>query len=400
MKKLFGILLIAVVVVGILLIVKDNTTPLIEPIVSYDLSSLDVFSKPLSESGIRADSIGFTSFSPSGHYFMFVAFNEAMTLGNQTFVVDLSSGSIVNPEGVPQRGFTTANGDTLELFTSNGLVLYDPKNDPVVPGKAIPNSKEIFGGALSPNGNYFIMNGSDGVSLYDMHTKSVREIGGGKYDGAHVWFSDNARILGYRETDENLFEAGKGRELGIWNIDGTFSKFPIEVPVHVIGLIEWVVPEKIARVNAGYDDGSFDYLINLEANTVASLGDTSGAIIGGIEVDVKNGVVGVLGAFEGSANYLKMFGSDGALLYKMTLDPLKLYKDLQIVSKDEVLYLESTVPSNGVGKDTLLVRHNLKTNQKSILKTFTDSNFVSLSLHPDHVTWIVSDGTAFSLGKL
>ena len=376
-----------------------------QAIVIPDISLLPIFSKGLVEAGVTIDNIGFHSFSKDGRYFLFSAFKEGPSPQNKAYLVDLNDNVVKELiGGSPVRD--TTDGRVVELVGPEGLVLYDIKKGSAITYKVGEN---VLSGSLSPNGNYYIVNTLEGLKLITIETASVSTLSNKQYGGAYGWFSDSKKILGFQETNENLMEAGKGRVLGIWNVyDKTFTSLgTVAIPRKDVRYIEWLVQDKIARVNTGWDDGSYDYLVNIETGAVLDVGETSGALMGGMATDGDLGIFAVVNPNftanpQGTIQRASMYGADLKPIHSITLSGQYYRESVKIVNKDQLLYIRKGISTGGTYKITSqeLVLLDLNTNAETILQVLPVSTFTALSLAPDHRTWVVSTDKTFITGKL
>jgi hypothetical protein len=362
-----------------------------------DLSNVPLFKDGLSKTGITIDNLGYHAFSPDGKYFIFTGIKQNDEMPAKTYLVDLSNGETTLLPGMMLGDFTDSR--IVALSEGSDLVLYDIKSGTDI---RIKNQENIFAGVLSPDGNTYVFDTLLGIRAYDLNTGMLVDISTSQYDGASAWYVDSQHMLGYHESGENLFEAGKGRILGVWNIR-TKEFSPLlegKIEQKSIRNVTWIVPDSIARVNAGWDDGSFDYLVDIHNDRVVDLGDTSSALMAGMRDDSARGYFAIVrGPVEEGVPV-------SATLYKgldmvASVEILGGYSReyVQIVDKDHLLYLRKEIRNSGGISTVELVELNLTDGTETVIKTFSKP-FAILSLAPDYETWVVGAGNQFFFGKL
>ncbi len=279
MKKYTLILIILLALVFIFKIFKTIQTPEgvpLKPILSSHKiypESLP-FNVPVSQLNVRINKLGgLLDLSPENNFLMFGGvFEEGEKFDNKIFASNLKTGRVWEIPGTPAGTFESEK--FLLSSDQNGIFVND-----LVTGTSekIPGTEETFSGSLSPDGQKFIYNTTKGIRLLNLITKKVTKVSTHRYDGAYAWYGDSKTVLGFRENSlDNLHEAGKGRILAIWDTDTlTSTDITLDMPSSALRRVQWIVPEEIALVNAGYDDGSFDYIVNFKDSTVADLGETS-----------------------------------------------------------------------------------------------------------------------------
>jgi hypothetical protein len=356
-----------------------------------DISKAPFSAELLAQKGVSVSDIGYHGFSPDGSYFFFAAPGKA-------YLIDVSSGDVSELPGLPLRGFE--DNRLLALFKGDDIILYNPKTKNE---DRIKTDGNIYAGALSPDGTMYVFNAVDGISLYDLKTKVTTKISGSSYDGADVWFKDNTRMLGYKETGENLFEAGKGRVFGIWNIkERTFEPFEKDkITQKSIRSVFWIIPEHVARVNAGWDDGSFDYLVDIDTGTVLSLGDTSAALMGGMDEDSERGFFALVRSDGEAAEPTAELYKGTELKKKVTLPSSYFREGAQIVDDNRLLYIRKYFNQTTKTIDRAeLVVLDLTTASETVLRSVSARAYARVSLAPDYKTWVLSTGKDFYTGVL
>lgn len=403
MKK--PLILLVVLVVAIIAIVflvsalKKNQSapaPVIMKTSLETLKTFPVFSSPLT----NVQNIGFGNFSPDGKFFAYSTFTPVGNPPNQGHVVDLKTGTDKVLHGMLSRGFRADNYLTVFRNTS-GTFLYNADTGSEV---KIPVGENTFDLFVSPNGKFVAASG-EGMVIVNLETNEKMVLDAKPESAGFAWFSDNNRILGFKQNDENLFEAGKGRDLGIWNVTtGEFTKIPISFPVKSIRYVEWLKPDHVARVNAGYDDGSYEYLVNLDTNTMIDLGETSWALMGGITTDQKLGLIAAIGSGgAGDCKHRECNGFIADATGKIT--EFKLPRDhhrsgLQIISQTKLFYINRDLGEEGGYGTTYVVIYDIPTKTETVLQEVPNMNLVPLALSPDKKVWIVGAGDHFIVGEV
>ncbi len=398
-------LILAILVVG-LLYLKANIAPKENPqnpsLTLPDFSAVPLFSQTLAEAGIKASHIGFHGFSPDGKYFFFTTFTQGKVPGNKGYLLHLADNTIEELPGIPERGITDSR--VLQLFDLNGnTILYFPETKVT---KTYAVDESTYAGFLSPDGLHYAVNTAHGIKLININTNGITQFSTRQYDGAYAWFSDSKRMLGFKETDEELMEAGKARVLGIWNIDtGTFESLPqFAIQQKTIRYIEWLKQDEVARVNTGWDDGSYDYLIDLKKGTMVALGDTSGALMSGILADKSLELFAVVRPeFESTPASAVLYDANLKEVHSTNLAAGFPRENMRIVDKNNLLYVRKTLSSNKEQYKVIkneLVKLDLRTGTETALRDLPSSGFIVLSLAPDHKTWVISTENQFISGTL
>ncbi len=372
------------------------------PIAVADLTRYAIFNDSPAAAGVDVDDLGFHGFSPNGKFFFFSAFKEGETPSNQTYLVDLKKGTVQKVEGgSPVRGLN--NNAYLELVGPNGLTLHKLETGTQ---KTYQVGENIFSGVLSPDQKTYAVNTLEGIKLIDLKKDTVASLSAQQYDGAYAWYSDSKQILGFQETDESLFEAGRARVLGYWNVaDGSFTKLEnVAIPAKTIRFVEWLKQDAVARVNTGFDDGSHDYLVNVASGAVLDVGDTSGALMGGMATDSVKGYFALINqdySQEGRPITATIYDSNLVIIGTTKLSNSHLREGIKIIDDHRLLYIRRAIDMSR-GYQVLrqeLVSLDLTTGTETII-TELPLTYASLSLAPDYDTWVVSAGGKFITGRL
>lgn len=395
-----GVLIIIAIVVGIFFLVsggkKNSVANVPAPASSKGVADLAVFKDGLAAAGIAGDTIGFHGFSPNGKYFFMSVFDEGATPANQPYLIKVSDGTVIKLPGLPER--VIDDNRVVALYSDEGTVLYR-----IATGESATYDlgENVFFGTLSPDGKTYIANTAQGLRKVDIASGIVTSFTKNQYDGAYAWSGDSNRILGFQQTNENLFEAGKGRRLGWWDMS-TADFIPLETNIdsRVLRLIEWVVPGRVARVNAGWDDGSHDYLLDVENNRVIDIGDTSGSLMGGVVADETTGLFAVVGGDDAAEIGSKVLLYDGMeKKHELTLPTGYFRQSIQIVSQEQLIYLRKQWGTSGVTAQQL-VSLDLVSGTETVLQELPATAYAYLSLSPDKKTWVLSTGATFMTGAI
>lgn len=396
-----GVIIIALVVFGAFLFVQRSNSPKLADLASdlppSDIADAPFFAADLASQGISADTIGFHNFSRDGKYFFFSAYKEGATPPNRAYLVALADSTIKTLPGFASRGFTDSR--VLQLEGGGGVILYWPAS-----GKqqSYATGEESYSGSLSPDAKKYAVNTGSGIKIIDIASGAVSALSTDRYDSAHAWFSDNARTLGFRGTDELIAEdAGMAREFGIWNVStGAFTMIPTPIAIKTFRSAEWVIADKVARINAGWDDGSHDYLFNVQNNELIDLGDTSGALMGGMRIDAARGLFAVLGGDDASRVGSRAYLYKGMeLVHDIVLAKGYMREQMQIVDEDTLVYIRKQwVESRQTSQQ--LVSLDFATGKETVLRELPPRAYAALSLSPDNATWVLSTDATFMLGKI
>ncbi len=383
-------------------VLKDNNiSPLLNDetaVKSQDISTLPIFTNGLITQGIELDEIGYHSFSPDGKYFVFTGIKDSDLIPAKTYLVKLSTGEVVKLPGVLLRGFEDSR--LVVLFKAKDLVLYN-----IATGESdnIATDGNIFAGALSPDGTKYVFNTLEGVMLYDRNTKKTVAISTTQYDGATAWLEDSNRVLGFKDNGKKIFDAGNGRELGIWDINSkTFSPLmPNTIPVGTIRNVTWVIPDTVARINTGWDDSSHDYLLNIKTGEIVDLGDTSSSLMGGMKDEPRMDLFALVRGYGDLDSTITASVYRGLDKTTSAIIPSKYIREnLHIVDQDSVIYIRKHLSPTQTIDNTALIKLNFKTGAESVLKELEINVYNSLSLNIEQKIWVVSSKNKFFVGKL
>lgn len=363
-----------------------------------------IFINKASNLGISNDKYtGFFSVTPDGSKLVFSSIDRNnSTIG--TYLANLESGSIQTINGNLNSGWI--NNNLLMLAIDSNTVIHNFETNREFKmdlGGAIKN------GSISPNSKLYIMSTQYGISVLDLDNGAINKISNSVYDGAYAWQSDNKHIIGYRDNGTKLPNGENARTLTVWNItDNSFVDLPIQVPIQEIKYVDWIVQNKVIRVNAGYDDNSHDYLINISENKIIDIGDTSGAIINS-KTDSNKGLLAmILPVSLNKNNYIdvaRIYDSTGNILHevkfqKPTADYITQRESMHIVDENTLLYIRksfNTTQQNESKNDLILL--DMTTGTENVFRGLnTDLDKVELLANKD--TWIVSSPDQFYIGSI
>ncbi len=361
---------------------------------SQQLEEITLFKRGLGSQGIIADDIGFHGFSPNEKLFFFSVFKEGAVPANSAYLLNITRNEVKKLPGMIERGID--DDRVIQLYSSEGMVLYWPEDETV---STYDVGDNVFFGSLSPDGLTYVVHTAEGIRKIDIANGEIDTVSTSAYDGAYAWFNDSTHLLGFRGTEASLFEAGKARELGVWNIKTkTFSTLATTITDKTMRMISWVIPDRVARVTTGWDDGSHDYLLDVKTNEVIDLGDTSGALMSGI--DTYDGLLAIVGGDDASE-----LGSR-VLLYKgmikkgeSTLPKGYFRQDVTIVDDDRLIYTRNTVTEQRTTKREVVV-FSFSSGKETVMSEIPLTGYSRLSFDRSSYTWVLSHGNQFITGVL
>lgn len=371
----------------------ENQSPAEQEVIEdVDSKETKVFNTKVTELGLNINKLGgYLELSPDNKYLFFGGvFEEGEKFENKIFAADLSSGRIWALPGSP-IGEASMNGliATAEMDTIYINRLSDGTYDEYT------DSNMTLSGSFSPDGKKFVYNSTKGIRLIDLQTKTITEISQNRYDGAFAWYADSNRVLGFRENPlDNVFEAGKGRILAIWDLSKkSYTDVPVDMPSSVLRRVRWMDEQAIALVNAGWDDGSFDYIVDLERNFVIDLGDTSGMFaFGGVALDADADYIAMVGAETNGPGELeplsvvKLVDERGTVLGRKGFDDNYSREYAQVIDNHTIMYLRKGSFEN---KSTDVIWFDFNVGQEKVLYTMTDWAY-NLRVTKDKKSWILA----------
>ncbi len=305
----------------------------------------NIWNRPVTELGLGINKLGgYLELSPDESYLMFGGvFEEGTRFDNMIFIADLSDGRVWEIPGSPLGLWSSSN---MLASVENDKIFITRLSDGKVDSYADANM--TFTGFFSPDEKKFAYNTNKGIRVIDLGAKTISTISDKQYDGAYAWYSDSKRILGYQENSiDNLYEAGRGRILAIWDTQTKTAdtNLGIDMPSSTLRFAEWIEPEKIARVNAGFDDGSFDYIVDVPNKFVADIGETSGMLMGGVELDQELKLIAMVGEeIDGPGemeplSVAKIVDQNGKTLQRRAFDDNFSREYVQVISPTKIMYL-------------------------------------------------------------
>ena len=376
----------------------EKAADLTSDIPPEDISTLPIFKDGLSSSGIILDELGFHSFSPDGKYFIFTGIKDSDEIPAKTYLVNLSDREVKELPGIMLRGFEDPR--VIALFSGKDLVLYDVKTGMT---EKITTQDNIFAGDLSTDGNLYSFNTLNGIKVYDRNKKITESLSSSQYDGATAWFSDNTQMLGWKDTGKSIFEAGNARRLGIWDTAAkTFTPLASgKIPEGPIRNATWLIPDKVARINTGWDDGSHDYLLDIKTGEVADLGETSSALMGGMTEDKSRGLFALINGYPDIDKEITASVWRGMEKVSSTNLPSGYYREnVQIAEENTLLYIRKHIDETGSIDAVALVALDIRTGTETVLKDLAKDSYSRVSLYTDHKTWVLSSKNQFFTGRL
>ncbi len=390
--------IIAIVIIGLVYVGKGSLdAPLVSDPIKTEATlrpEHPIFTKKVSELGLDISAFsGFMDISPDNTYMMIGGVNPTGTESTDPhmYVVDFNTNSIAEVPKNPLGRWI--NSEHKKAFIEEDKIqIYNFADGSI---NQFPETSSVFSGSFSPDEKQFVYNTQQGIRIFDLESAEVTSLSTKQYDGAYAWFSDSTRILGFRQNSLDVIqEAGFGRILSIWNTKtGQVEELAtIDMPSSSLRFIEWIVQDKIARVNAGYDDGSFDYIVNIETGFVTDLGDTSGMLQNGVRVDQDLSRIALVGmkyeetATEG-ANSAEIFDEKGTSLNKVVFEDTDSRQSVQFIDKDTLIYLKKKETGN---KDTQVVSLDINTGNERILYTVSGEWISSLQVTKDKEYFIIA----------
>lgn len=363
-----------------------------------ELSTLPLFSEPLEVLSVSLDELGYHTFSKDGRFFLFTGIDDSAEVQARTYAYDLQLKKIIPLPGFFDRGFE--NNHIVSIWKEQSLLLYDLLTDTT---QAIPMENVVFGGVLSPDAGSYVFSTTEGLRLFDRTSQQTTTLTTEHYDGATAWFSDSARMLGFKANGTPLYDAGVGRTFGIWSIDDVvFTPITTSIPLpQSVRRATWIVPERIARVNTGYDDGSFDYLVDVTTGDTVEVGDTSGALMAGMQEDPEQGLFTAVGLYRfGSSIVDAVMYKGQEKIHQRELPGKNAFREyVQIIDENTLLYIKKTTGADYRIAQMDLVRFHFDTGVEEVLQSLP-VNFSILSLTPDKKQWVVSSKETFITGSL
>lgn len=309
---------------------------------------------------------GYLSVSPRGRFIIFNTSkqSEPGTFLQRFYLADLMTGERKEISGTPLRDW---DDDNVILTTlGNELQLFDTIS-PDSPLESWQFSSTIYSAKPSPQGDTLIVNTSDGVYTADRASGTKRKIIDGGQNGAYAWLQDNTRLVGFRQIPNTPGNNIPIHEPVIWNSqNGEYDVLAENFPTTTINYVEWIVPDQIARINTGWDDGSRDYVIDVPSQSYRYLGETSGDGSFNHQKNIKRlGLNVIEGNFDNFSWVIKNTTYWGDIEKKVTFrDTFRRYQS-QLLDMDTAIYLRQQATSSYA--ETEVVRLDLNTGKETVL---------------------------------
>lgn len=354
-----------------------------------------LFHMSLRELGLAGDVYdGSSSFSAGGTYLVFGTVSENGEEQHE-YLYNFANDSATLLPG----GFVAWGGEkVLALAADHALLLYDIEAG--TSRRIEYSSLAIRRGVFSPDLSKLMLVTDKGLRLVDVAKGTMTSVSSKPYDGAFAWFSDNQYILGFRQNDiDNLYEAGVGRLLAVWNTDTKHSEdlYHIDLPSSALQFVEWVVPDHVARVHAGFDDGSFDYMVNLDREFVTDLGETSG-IMNGVSVNKNEEHVAVLSTPVVDAgtvsSYARIYDKEGTVVCEASFSDGMHRQHVSLVGSDTLAYIREGGDGEG-GIVSSLVSFDCNDTKERVIEDLGNARVFGTLTAPDSDTIIVPLATTF-----
>lgn len=299
MKKilsiLIGLVLLIIIIVLIVMFVSKGhvkTNPLVP---EEAVSTLEQFSqKTATEYGIGRFT-GYNQVSQNGRFIVFGTFDES-AVGNKNGVLVLDT---VSGETHAYPGAATGVGTEL-LFLENAgpvSIVNMRTNKTVLSSYRFGANEYAYDAVISPDDRYVAVNTSEKLVVLDGASgEQVMTLTDGN-PRAFEWSSDSSKFLVLKRTGPIQMVDGIETSLRtlLWYSLEKKDYEPIDLPSDLPNprYVTWVIPDRVLRWNSGYDDGSFDSIVNISTKETAIIGETSANLMNGIwEQDGKLLVVG------------------------------------------------------------------------------------------------------------
>lgn len=249
---------------------KKTTKEVVETVVQKEL-----FEKTLEEYGLGIDTIFIPElfWSPGDKQLIFTGTKKNPKKDGDYAVIlaDTEKNTMIKlKDGMLRAKPSWTTDESLTVFgTNEGLFLYKTSTADM---KKI--SDKGYSPSVSPD-NRKIAYVNDGIWVYDIERQVSTQITKGKYDASPIWFSDNTRIFYFRDNDKNLGD-GAGNQQVMSILDTSNPVKLKDVFVDRKGKFrsaQWLEDDKVIRINAGWDDGHFEYIADLAKNSLIDVGE-------------------------------------------------------------------------------------------------------------------------------
>lgn len=342
-KRFFTLVIIAVLVFLGIKFIGGNSPVNITSLKSFNMNS-GLINTEISDwkSNFVIDELGgYIKLSPDNKYLAFIGLEIIGQNRDEDtlYVANLETDEVTKIEGVP-----TNDWDVDDLFVTSTIEDVILNNLKTGEAHNIKEPELVTHGHVSPDNKWYVFNTESGIRLIDLQEKTLESISGSEFDGAFAWFNDSERLLGFVTDNSQKTQGNKpGRLLAVWDIKNREVKIleDIEIPSIEINIVDWLVPEKIARVNTGEGRQTAEYLVNLETKEVKELGETG--FLGGVEIDKRLGLIAVFGpTSDDKGSYVTLYDSNGERLKKLVFDDRMIRSDFNILDENRLLYLKRT----------------------------------------------------------
>ncbi|MCX7747072.1 MAG: hypothetical protein N2645_09310 [Clostridia bacterium] len=247
---------------------QTASEPLGTPHIKYDLFSL----KLSDYMGLNQIIPHTMKWSPKNKYIIFEALNsksEAQA-DHSIIVADMTKGSFSKLGKGDMRGSPSWSPDErmVAVSGSNGLYLYHLES-----GKTTKISENGFMPNISPDQKK-VAYMKDGIWIFDVEKGTNKLLSKGQYNMAPNWFSDSKRIFFFRDTGKNLGDgAGNEQVMSILDTDSLSTKDIYPSKKGKFRSSKWLKEDHLLNIYAGWDDGHYDYILDLNKYTLIEARD-------------------------------------------------------------------------------------------------------------------------------
>lgn len=132
-----------------------------------------------------------------------------------------------------------------------------------------------YGAEFSPDGSKIIYNDRDkNLWVYTRSTKSSQALGTSIKGHSPIWFSDNRHILFFNATGKNPHNLDGADLYTICifdTLDMQITRIIEEEAVYQS--VHWLIQDRLAWIESGWDDGHFANILDLSDNSIEDLGE-------------------------------------------------------------------------------------------------------------------------------
>lgn len=367
-KRLLSFIIIAVLVfLGIKFLGGSGSGPIGTSAKSFNMKSV-LINTEISDwkGGLVLDELGgYIKLSPDNKYLAFIGLEVIGQNRDEDtlYIANLETDEVTRLEGVP-----TNDWDVDEIFVTSTIEDVIINNLKTGEAHNIEEPELVTHGHVSPDNKLYVFNTESGIRMIDLQDKTIEDISGSEFDGAFAWFDDSEKLLGFvTDNSSRTSNNEPGRSLAIWNVKNKSVEIleDIEMPNNEINIIDWLVPEKIARVNTGEGRQTAEYLVNLDTKEVTEIGDTG--FLGGVKIDRDLGLLAVYGpTTDDKGSYVSIYNSDGKREKKFVFDDRMVRGDFNILDDNRLLYLKRT-KNFEPGINTEVVLFNFSDESETVL---------------------------------